>query len=110
MRGVCRHAAVLTKRSVARYPAAAMAIADQGMRLGLRALNAVASSGVLDRIGARSRAEQMLHRAARDGTRAGTRASRTFASATKRGGSASRLKPASSRGVFDLTPTDEQQM
>jgi alkylation response protein AidB-like acyl-CoA dehydrogenase len=84
-------------------------IADQGMKFGLRALNAFASSDLLDRIGARDRAEKLLQRAARDSTRAGARASRTFTAATKRG-KPSRLSPAKSRGLFDLTPTDEQQM
>jgi alkylation response protein AidB-like acyl-CoA dehydrogenase len=86
-----------------------MAIADQGMKLGLRALNAFASSELLDRIGARERAEKLLSRASRDGTRVASRASRTFGAAAKLGRPA-RLAPASSKGLFDLTPSDEQKM
>jgi alkylation response protein AidB-like acyl-CoA dehydrogenase len=84
-------------------------IADQGMKIGLRALNAFASSDLLDRIGARNRAERLLNRASRDSTRVAARAGRTFSAASKRG-KPSRLSAAPSRGLFDLTPTDEQQM
>src|SRR4051794_27253899 len=86
-----------------------MPIADQGMKLGLRALNAFASLGLLDRIGAREPAQKIVYRAARDGTKTATRAGRAFTSATRLGRPA-RLKTAKSRNLFDLTPSDEQEM
>ncbi|CAA9509254.1 MAG: Acyl-CoA dehydrogenase, Mycobacterial subgroup FadE24 [uncultured Solirubrobacterales bacterium] len=86
-----------------------MAISDQGMKLGLWALNRFAGLGVLDRVGAREPAERLLHRASRDGTRTAARASRTFTAAAKLA-QPSRLPAARSSGLFDLTPTDEQEM
>jgi alkylation response protein AidB-like acyl-CoA dehydrogenase len=86
-----------------------VAVSDQGLKLGLRVLNRVASLDVLDRVGARGPAERLLQRVSRDGTRAAGRASRTFTAATRRG-RPSRLSPARTTGLFDLTPTDEQQM
>ena len=86
-----------------------MALADQGMKVGLRALNRVATSDLLDRIGARRQAEWLLHRAARDGTRTAASAGRAFAAASRRG-SPTRLSAAPKTGLFDLTPTDEEQM
>ncbi|MEA2479003.1 MAG: hypothetical protein QOJ07_925, partial [Thermoleophilaceae bacterium] len=86
-----------------------MALTDQGMKLGLRALNAFAGLELLDRIGVREPAERLIHRAARDGTRTATTAGRTFAKATKRARPA-RLGSTKPSGLFDLTPSDEQQM
>jgi alkylation response protein AidB-like acyl-CoA dehydrogenase len=84
-------------------------MADQGLKAGLRALNRFASSDLLDRIGARGPAERLLHRAARDGSRTAARAGRAFSAASRRG-TPSRLSATRSAGLFDLTPTDEQQM
>jgi hypothetical protein len=86
-----------------------MPIADQGMKYGLRALNAFAGLQLLDRLGARERAEWLINRATRDGTRTAARANRAFASAARRARPA-RMSTAKSSGLFDLTPTDEQQM
>jgi alkylation response protein AidB-like acyl-CoA dehydrogenase len=79
------------------------------MGLGLRAIRGLASSDVLDRMGMRDRAERLLYRASRDGFRAATGAGRTFAAATRLGRPA-RPRTASDPGLFDLTPSDEQQM
>jgi alkylation response protein AidB-like acyl-CoA dehydrogenase len=86
-----------------------MPIADQGMKLGLRALNAFASLELLDRIGAREPAQKLFYRAARDGTRTATRAGRAFSSAQSLGRPA-RLKTVKPKTLFDLTPSDEQEM
>ncbi len=86
-----------------------MALADRGMKIGLRALNGFASSDVLDRIGMRDRAERILHGASKQSARAGGRAGRTFSNVAKLGKPA-RPSTAQSRGLFDLTPSDEQQM
>jgi alkylation response protein AidB-like acyl-CoA dehydrogenase len=78
------------------------------MGLGLRAVRTLAGTRLLDRLGVREGAERVLYRATRDGFRAATTAGRTFTGATRLARPA-RLEPA--RGdLFDLTPTDEQQM
>ena len=79
------------------------------MGLGLRAIRGVASSNLLDRLGMRERAERLLYRASRDGFRAAAGAGRTFAAATRLGRPA-RPRTSSDPGLFDLQPTDEQQM
>jgi alkylation response protein AidB-like acyl-CoA dehydrogenase len=87
-----------------------MSLADRSMGLGLRALGRIAGSDVMDRFGARKPAERVLYRATRDGFRAAGAASRTFAVA-KKNGSAKRLPPtAAGKGLFDLTPSEEQEM
>ena len=82
---------------------------ERGMGLGLRAIRGVASSDLLDRLGMRDRAERFLYRASRNGFRAATGAGRTFAAATRLGRPA-RPRAASDPGLFDLNPSDEQQM
>jgi alkylation response protein AidB-like acyl-CoA dehydrogenase len=86
-----------------------MPIADQGMKLGLRALNAFASLELLDRLHAREPAERLFYRAAKGGTRTATRAGRAWGSATKLARPA-RLKSTKPSGLFDITPSDEQAM
>lgn len=87
-----------------------MSIAERSMGLGLRALGRIAGSDVIDRLGVRRPAERALYRATRDGFRAAGAASRTFTVVNKRNGKPSRLSPAPSKGLFDLTPTEEQEM
>lgn len=79
------------------------------MGLGLRALNRLAGSEVVDRLGVRRPAERVLYRATRDGFRAVGRAGRTFHAGTRLARPA-RPRRAAGHGLFDLTPTDEQQM
>ncbi|MEV4421049.1 acyl-CoA dehydrogenase family protein [Patulibacter sp. NPDC049589] len=80
------------------------------MALGLRALNRFAGSELVDRIGARHTSERVVRVAAHRGFQAAGTVGRTFAKRSG-GGSASRLKPARpASGLFDLTPTDEQEM
>jgi alkylation response protein AidB-like acyl-CoA dehydrogenase len=85
-----------------------MSVADRSMGLGLRALGRFAGSDLVDRLGVRRQAEGVVYRATRDGFRAVGTGTRTF-KRVKPGATAARLKPAGS-GLFDLTPTDEQQM
>lgn len=73
-------------------------------------LSRVAGSDLVDRLGLRRTAEQAVYTATRDGFRVVTRASRTFARSGARGADGTRLPPASDTGVFDLTPTPDQQM
>jgi alkylation response protein AidB-like acyl-CoA dehydrogenase len=86
-----------------------MALSDLGMKLALRGLNGFAGLGLLDRINLREPAERLIYRGARDGTRVAATAGRTFSAASKRAKPA-RTPKAKSRGLFDLTPTDEQEM
>jgi alkylation response protein AidB-like acyl-CoA dehydrogenase len=85
-----------------------MATSPRGMTLGLRAVRTLASSDLLDRLRMRDGANRMLHRATRDGFRAAGTAGRTL-TAAKRLGAPARLEPARP-DLFDLTPTDEQQL
>src|SRR5437588_4060410 len=84
-------------------------IAERGMAVGLRALNRFASSPVVDRLGLREPAERFLHGASKTTARTAASAGRTFAAAQKLGRPA-RQPSAKPRVLFDLTPTDEQQM
>ena len=79
------------------------------MSLGLRALNRLAGLELLDRIGLRERAEKALYAASKNGFRAAGAAGRTFA-ATQRIGKPARQPTGERTGLFDITPTDEQQM
>ena len=86
-----------------------MSMAERSMGLGLRALGRLAGSDVVDRLGVRKPAERVLYRATRDGFKAAGAAGRTFKAVNGRGKPA-RLSTTQSTGLFDLTPTDEQQM
>jgi alkylation response protein AidB-like acyl-CoA dehydrogenase len=83
--------------------------AERGMAVGLRALNRLAGSELVDRLGIREPTERFLHGASKTTARTAARAGRTFSAAQKLSGPARQpRKPG--RGQFDLTPTDEQQM
>src|SRR5436305_11887333 len=84
-------------------------IAERGMAVGLRALNRLASSGLVDRLGIRQPTERFLHGASKTTLRTAARAGRTFAAAQKLSKPARQPK-AGRRDLFDLTPSDEQQM
>ncbi|HEY1510365.1 MAG TPA: acyl-CoA dehydrogenase family protein [Solirubrobacteraceae bacterium] len=84
-------------------------IAERGMAVGLRALNRFASSDLVDRLGLRGQAERLLHETAKTTMRTAATAGRTFAAAQKLSRPARQPKAGRS-GLFDLTPTDEQQM
>lgn len=74
------------------------------------ALSKLAQSDLVDRIGLRKQAEQAVFTVTRSGFRTATAAGRTF----KRAGSVRkrgvRVPPAPRQGVFDLTPTEDEQM
>jgi alkylation response protein AidB-like acyl-CoA dehydrogenase len=84
-------------------------VTERGMGLGLRALNRLASSSVLDRVGARKPVERAIYTVTKGGFRSATAASRTFKSAQKLT-SPARQGAAAPRALFDITPDDEQQM
>ncbi len=74
------------------------------------ALSRVAQSELLDRIGLRKQAEQTVLTVTRSGFRAATTAGRTFQRAGSSGTSGVRVPSAAPAGVFDLTPTEDEQM
>ena len=86
-----------------------MNAAERSMGIGLRALRVAASSSLLDRLGVRERAEQIIYRATKTGFRSAATASRTFKATQKLTGP-SRQQRSGGGDLFDLTPTDEQQM
>ncbi|HET6627021.1 MAG TPA: acyl-CoA dehydrogenase family protein [Nocardioidaceae bacterium] len=73
-------------------------------------LNKLASTGALDRFRLRKPAERVVFEATRTGFRTAGNLNRAFARAGKRAGRPSRLPSAGSTGVFDLTPTEDEQM
>ena len=82
-------------------------IAERGMAVGLRALNRVASSGAIDRLGLRDPVTNLIHGATRTGARTAATAGRTFAAAQRLSRPARQPKARRS-DLFDLTPSDEQ--
>jgi alkylation response protein AidB-like acyl-CoA dehydrogenase len=84
-------------------------VAERGMGFGLRQLNRLAGSDLLDRIRIRKQVERALFQGTKNGFRSATAAGRTFKSAQQLGKPA-RQKKSKSVGLFDLGPDDEQQM
>jgi alkylation response protein AidB-like acyl-CoA dehydrogenase len=84
-------------------------LAEKGMAVGLRALNLLASAEIVDRLGLRDSTERLLHGVTKTTVRTATRAGRTFAAAQKLSRPA-RQPRARHSDLFDITPTDEQQM
>ncbi|HYZ81628.1 MAG TPA: acyl-CoA dehydrogenase family protein, partial [Solirubrobacteraceae bacterium] len=82
-------------------------IAERGMAVGLRALNRVASSGTIDRLGLRDPVTSFIHGATKTGARTAATAGRTFAAA-QRLSKPARQPTARRSDLFDLTPSDEQ--
>ena len=74
-------------------------------------LNRLAQSDLVDKARLRKPAERAVFTVTRDGFKVLTAASRTFARAGRPGTPGTRPTPASTpRGVFDLTPTEDEQM
>ncbi|WP_310963525.1 acyl-CoA dehydrogenase family protein [Nocardioides terrisoli] len=74
------------------------------------ALNTLAQSELIDRLKLRKSAEQVVFTTTRNGFRAIGAANRTFARQGKRSEAGVRVPAASGKGVFDLTPTEDEQM
>jgi alkylation response protein AidB-like acyl-CoA dehydrogenase len=83
--------------------------AERSMAVGLRALNWLAASDLLDRLGLREPTERLLHGASKSTARTAATAGRTFAAAQKLSRPARQPKAART-DLFDLEPTDEQRM
>jgi alkylation response protein AidB-like acyl-CoA dehydrogenase len=73
-------------------------------------LNKVAQAGALDRFGLRKPTERVVFEATRSGFRTLGAVNRQFARSGRRSRSGTRLPAASAKGVFDLTPTEDEQM
>ncbi|HEU4392426.1 MAG TPA: acyl-CoA dehydrogenase family protein, partial [Solirubrobacterales bacterium] len=84
-------------------------VAERGMGFGLRQLNRLAGSDLLDRIRIRKQVERALFQGTKNGFRSATAAGRSFKAAQQLGKPA-RQKKSKSTGLFDLAPDDEQQM
>ena len=79
------------------------------MGWGLSALTRLAGSKVVDRAGLRKPIEGLVTAGTRTGFRAAGAATRSFKSVQKLGKPA-RLAPSSDTGLFDLTPSEDQQL
>jgi alkylation response protein AidB-like acyl-CoA dehydrogenase len=84
-------------------------VAERSMGFGLRALNRLAGSDLLDRIRLRKQVERALFQGTKSGFRSATAAGRTFKAAQNLGKPARQAR-SKSKGLFDLGPDDEQQM
>jgi len=84
-------------------------MAERSMGLGLRWLNRLAGSDLLDRIRIRKQVERALFTTTKSGFRSATAAGRTFKAAQQLGKPA-RQATGKRRSLFDVTPDDEQQM
>ncbi|MFL5884080.1 MAG: acyl-CoA dehydrogenase family protein [Thermoleophilaceae bacterium] len=80
------------------------------MKVGLRALNGFAQLQLLDRLGLREPAERIIYSATKRTAGTAGRVGRAFNGAATTRRDPARLAAARSKGLFDLTPTDEQQM
>jgi hypothetical protein len=84
-------------------------LAERGMMVGLKAINRLAGSDLVDRLGIRQPTERLLRGASKTTMRTAAQAGRTFAAAQKLSRPA--RQPRGPRtDLFDLTPSDEQQM
>jgi alkylation response protein AidB-like acyl-CoA dehydrogenase len=73
------------------------------------AMSRLAQSDLLDRFGLRKQAEQAVFTVTRGGFRTATTAGRAFARAGKKR-AGSRVPSAKATGLFDLTPSEDEQM
>jgi alkylation response protein AidB-like acyl-CoA dehydrogenase len=73
-------------------------------------LNRLAQSELLDRVGLRKQAEQAVFTTTSGGFKVVANASRSFARKGTRGAAGVRVPGASGDGLFDLTPTEDEQM
>ncbi|MCW2793446.1 MAG: acdA 8 [Nocardioides sp.] len=78
--------------------------------LAVAALSRVAQSDLIDRLGLRRQSEQAVFTVTRGGFKAATTAGRTFKKMGSPGKPGVRVPAAAPKGVFDLTPTDDEQM
>ncbi len=85
-------------------------LAERGVALGLQAVNTLASSELLDRLGIRETAEKILFTGSRQSVRAAGAAGRAFKASAQLTGPQRQPRASQPKVLFDLTPTEEQQM
>ncbi|CAN5626268.1 acyl-CoA dehydrogenase family protein [soil metagenome] len=73
-------------------------------------LNKLAQSDLIDKVGLRRTTEQVVFSVTRDGFKTMTAAGRTFKKAGSIGKPGARPSPTQAKAVFDLTPTEDEQM
>ena len=78
--------------------------------LAVAVLNRLARTGALDRFGLRKPTERVVFEATRTGFRTLGAVNRQFARAGRKRGTPTRVPAAAGAGVFDLTPTEDEQM
>lgn len=86
-----------------------MATRRDPMGIGLAVLNRIASSPTIDKLKLRKTTERAVYEGARSGFRVAGATTRAF-KRVKGGGKPARLARTSDSGVFDLEPTEDQQM
>ncbi|WIX83939.1 acyl-CoA dehydrogenase family protein [Amycolatopsis carbonis] len=79
------------------------------MGFGLAALTRLAGSSVIDKAGLRAPVRNLVKAGTRNGFRAAGAATRSFKS-VRRLGKPARLAPTTDTGLFDLTPSEDQQL
>lgn len=90
-------------------PTDSMSLADKGQRLGLRLIAKAGGLPGLKDKEVRAKVERYLYKGAVTGFKAQTAAGRAFAS-RQGSGDPARVAPVRPRGLFDLTPSEDQQM
>ncbi len=86
-----------------------MASRKDPMGIGLAVLNRIASSPAIDKLGLRKQTEKAVYHGTRTGFQAAGAAARTFKK-VKGSGKPVRQARVGDSGVYDLTPTEDQQM
>ncbi|MFC3950577.1 acyl-CoA dehydrogenase family protein, partial [Aeromicrobium fastidiosum] len=86
-----------------------MATRRDPMGIGLAVLNRIASSPTIDKLKLRKTTERAVYEGAKGGFRVAGATTRAF-KRVKGGGKPTRLARTSDSGVFDLEPTEDQQM
>jgi alkylation response protein AidB-like acyl-CoA dehydrogenase len=84
-------------------------LTERGMAAGLRAMNWLASSELVERIGLRQPAERLIYNGSKTTFKAATTAGRTFRAASRLRQPARQARSGAG-DLFDLTPTAEQQL
>lgn len=80
------------------------------MGIAILALNKLGQSPLLDKLKMRKQAEEIVFQSTRGGFKVAAAASRTFAKKGKKGAPGTSTPKAQSKGLFDLTPTEDEQM
>ncbi len=78
--------------------------------IAVAALNKVAQSKLIDKLKLRRQTEQVVFTATRSGFQVLGAANRTFSKKGKKGAAGVRVPATNPKGLFDLTPTEDEQM